>query len=420
MSTDQSPSESTADESLEDVAPRYTVDRIGEENTVPYFGVRAADAWLIGGAVLVVLTIATLGGLTLGAIALAFVALTIGAYLFYVTPAHTPISTWLSNMWRYVKRPSATYSAPKEAGSADRNEGGLANKTPFRPDERTEELTGIRRAWVGDGAVLRRDGRLEGAIEVNPGNMDFAPWTEWRDLQATCQEYVNKHAHSELKVNVTTQEFELDELVDRLESRLDDPMIDARPTLAALLHEYRQRRPQQMREQGLQQHRIFIFVTVSPREIEESHVAESTPAEKTARLPVIGSLLSRLPGMDVSVARQLSDLEEHNEMVDLLDKRLETIRDDLVAGQPKWAAERVSTIELFQLERRFWTGTRATEAALDRTLRQPAAAAGRRTPTSDSSSGQESQESQEDQDDQDDHSHDRPSQHEEATHGGAV
>jgi len=381
MSSDSSSGDPGAngDESLDELAERYSVDRIGEENRVPYFGIRSSDVWFIGGTAVAALTVALLAGLTLGALVAAGVMLGVGVYLLYVTPDHTKIAAWVKNMWRYLKRPSVTHSAPAGAPADERNAGGLLNRTPFQPDERTEELTGIRRAWVGDGAVLRRDGRLEGALEIAPGNMDFAPWTEWRDIQQTCQEYANKHTHSELKLHITTQEFGLDSLTDRLEQQLEDPMIQSRPTLAALLHEYRQRRPRQMREQGLQQHRIFLFVTVSAKEIEETHVAESTPAEKTAKIPVLGRLVEALPGSDVSSTRGLSPLEEHNEMVELLDKRLDDIRDDIVSREPKWDAQRVSTIELFQLARQFWTGSRASEAAIDRTLRQPAAATGRPT-----------------------------------------
>jgi len=367
------------DESLDELAERYSVDRIGEENRVPYFGIRSSDVWFIGGTAVAALTVALLAGLTLGALVAAGVMLGVGVYLLYVTPDHTKIAAWVKNMWRYIKRPSVTYSAPADAPSEKRNAGGLLNRTPFQPDERTEELTGIRRAWVGDGAILRRDGRLEGALEFSPGNMDFAPWTEWRDIQQTCQEYANKHTHSELKLHITTQEFGLDSLTDRLEQQLEDPMIQSRPTLAALLHEYRQRRPRQMREQGLQQHRIFLFVTVSAKEIEETHVSESTPAEKTAKIPILGRLVEVLPGSDVSSTRGLSPLEEHNEMIELLDKRLGDIRDDVVSREPKWDAQRVSTIELFQLARQFWTGRRASKTAIERTLRQPAAATGRPT-----------------------------------------
>lgn len=368
-----------AEASLEESAECYTVDRIGEKNTVPYFGVRAGDAWLIGGATLAAVAVAAIAGLSLGILVVGVVTLTIGLYLFYVTPPHTPISTWLANIWRYVKRPAVTYSAAADAASSDRNSGGWWNKTPgFQPDERTEDLTGIRRAWVGDAAVLRRDGRLEGAIEVDAGNMDFAPPSAWRDLQETAQEYANKHVESEFKLHVTTREFALDELTGRLTERLADDDIESRPTLEALLKEYRERRPRQMREEGLQQHRIFLFLSVSPRETQESHTGESTPVEKTARLPVIGRLIDGVSGGGFRRRRSMSDLEQHTEMVEMLDRRLETIRNDLVRGEPKWTAERVSTIELFQLEAKHWNGRRVDETAVDEALRKPAAATGRR------------------------------------------
>lgn len=392
MSSDPtSPSSESDDtsESLDELAERYTVDRIGEQNTIPYFGVRSSDVWLIAGATFTAAVFAAVGGLGWGSLVVAFLTLILGLYLFYVTPVHTPISSWLANMWRYMKRPGVTYSAAADSGSGKRNEGGVANKTPFKPDERTEDLTGIRRAWVGDAAVLRRDGRLEGAIEIDAGNMDFAPAPEWRDLKELGQEFVNKHTHSELKLHISTQEFGLESLTGRLEQRLEDPEIQSRPTLAALLKEYRERRPRQMADEGLQQHRIFLMLTVNPREIEDSHTGESTPAEKTARLPLIGRLLGRVPGTEVGRSRTLSDLEQHNQMVEKLDKRLETIREELVRGEPKWSASRVSTIELFQLEAQFWNGHQVDDSAIDKTLREPAAATGREQAATDGGREQE-------------------------------
>jgi len=393
MSSDSTSTSSATDdssESLDELAERYTVDRIGEQSTIPYFGVRSSDVWVIAGTTFTATVFASIGGLGWGSLVVGFLTLTLGLYLFYVTPPHTPISSWVANMWRYVKRPGVTYSAAADSDSEERNEGGAANKTPFTPDERTEDLTGIRRAWVGDAAVLRRDARLEGAIEINAGNMDFAPAPKWRDLKEIGQEFVNKHTHSELKLHITTQEFGLESLTDRLEQRLEDPEIQSRSTLAALLEEYRERRPRQMADEGLQQHRIFLMVTVNPREIEDSHTGESTPAEKTAQIPLIGRLLGRVPGTEAGQSQTLSDLEQHNQMVEKLDKRLETIREELVRGEPKWSATRVSTIELFQLEAGFWNGRQVDENAIDKTLREPAAATGRKQAATDGGRGQES------------------------------
>jgi len=154
------------------------MDQFGEESRIPYLNIEEGDVGLLIAFPIIGLFIAGLTGIE--SLALPFVAggLGFGVAVIYVSPTHLNAWTWTKDVYRYLKRPQVTFSAPAEADTStnesERNEGGLANYTPFKPDERTQDLTNIKRAWPGAGAIQREDGAMEAFIEIDPANMDFA------------------------------------------------------------------------------------------------------------------------------------------------------------------------------------------------------------------------------------------------------
>jgi len=98
----------------------------------------------------------------------------------------------------HVQCPEAADRTTNE--TEERNEGGLANYTPFKPDERTQDLTNIKRAWPGAGAIQRTDGTMEAFIEIDPGNMDFAMSDDWAQLQNAGEDFANKGTRLEAQI----------------------------------------------------------------------------------------------------------------------------------------------------------------------------------------------------------------------------
>ena len=154
MSTDQ------------DAAARRIMDQFGEESRIPYLNIEEGDVGMLIAFPIIGLFIAGLTGIE--SLALPFVAggLGFGVAVIYVSPTHLNAWTWTKDVYRYLKRPQVTFSAPADADTStnesERNQGGLANYTPFKPDERTQDLTNIKRAWPGAGAIHRAVVTLDG------------------------------------------------------------------------------------------------------------------------------------------------------------------------------------------------------------------------------------------------------------------
>ena len=59
--------------------------------------------------------------------------------------------------------------------------------------ERTQDLTNVKRAWPGAGAIQRADGTMGAFIEIDPENMGFAMSDDWAQLQEAGEEFANKY-----------------------------------------------------------------------------------------------------------------------------------------------------------------------------------------------------------------------------------
>jgi len=339
------------------------MESFGEESHVPYLNMTEGDV-----GVLLVFPIAGLLGASLfgiGSLALplAMTGLGVGAVVVYVAPRHVTAWTWLRDVARYVYRPKTIRNAGTAASGAA--EAGLGAYVPFRPDERTQDVTNIARAWPGAGAVERADGAMEGFLEIQPGNMDFAMSDDWAALQAAGAEFANKELTYPLKVHATTRAFPVEQLTATIESRLEDPDVDANPVFRDLLEEYRETRPAEMRERGLQEVRYCLGVTVEPIEVYDRHQEEATPAEQLTQLPVLGVLFRPF----VTRRADLSAAERRAKLFELLETRLAGVESEFVQSAAGWTARRLTTVELFTLAVEFWNGHEDAHGDPGRVLR---------------------------------------------------
>jgi len=332
------------------------MNQFGEENRIPYLNIEEGDVGVLIAFPLIGLFIAALTGVE--SLALPFVAggFGLGIAIIYVAPSHLNAWTWVTDGYRYLKRPRVTFSAPEDpdggTNEAVRNEGGLANYTPFQPDERTQDLTNVERAWPGAGAIQRPDGAMEAFVEIDPDNMDFAMSEDWAKLQEAGAEFANKELDSRLKLHATTREFPIAQVVENIEERLDDEDVAENPVFRDLLEEYLKTRPREMRERGIQQIHYYIGVEVSPIEVYDRYRDESTPAEKLTHLPVVGFLFNPF----VTRRENLQEVERRARMFETLDDRVAAVRSEFVQQASGWSARRLSTVELFTLAMDFWNG----------------------------------------------------------------
>jgi len=336
------------------------MDELGEEQRIPLFNVKQGNVGVLFGFPIAGLLLGSLISHAL-VLPLILVGVTLGVAATYAAPPHLTAWTWLRDTTHYyLFRPRMTLSQPTDA-THDSTEGGLVQYTPFTPGERTQDLTSVRRAWPGTGAIEREDGSMEAFIEVAPANMDFAMSGDWKAVQAAGEAFVNSELRFPLTVHTTTRPFPADRLVNQLKDRLSDPDVEANPAFETLLNEYREQRPAELAD--TRQHRYYLGVEVSPLEVNNRYGQEPTPGEKLTDIPVVGMLFTPF----VTRRAGLATAERRQAMFDELNERIRMVRTEFVEDVPGWSASRLSTLDVFVLAAEFWNGVEYEDT--DRLLR---------------------------------------------------
>lgn len=334
---------------------RAALRNLDNQDVIPYLGIRKAEGKFVAGCIVAGMVLGQLGGVP------ELFILTVGGSLFfamtavYASPSHLTTWRYIKDLARYAWRPSIIFAASDEAPQEMKNEGGLANRTPFKVDTRTQDLTNIQKAWTGAGAVLRTDGRVEAMVEIRADNMDFARAPEWMARQEAAKEYANKSLEDSLKIHATTESYDIQQVINRLEDRLSDPDIRDSATKRALLEEYRERRPGEIKDRGTQTVRAFIPVSVRKREVTDSYQGETSGLQKLAQIPVLGILFSPF-------TRTTGDMDEqelNQAVLDELDHRVhQEVMSEFVQKMPGYSGRRLSTLEIFTLNARFFNGNK--------------------------------------------------------------
>jgi len=330
-----------------DQAARRIMNQFGESSRIPILNITEGDIWVLFGFPLAGLFLASALDQSWLVFPLLVVGLAIGTACVYAAPEHLTSWTWLTNLLRHlVARPRVTYSEPVDGSTT---EGGLVDYGPFTPDERTQDLTNVERAWPGAGAVQRPDGTMEAFVELHPDNMDFAMSDDWAAVQRAAQQFANTELEYKLTVHATTRSFPVRQLVDQLENRLTDEDAQQNPTFRALLEEYRDRRPEDLED--ARQMRYYLGVEVTPFDVHSRYGREKTAGERLAEFPILGIFMTPF------VTREtFGDAERRMRMFDALDARIQAVQSEFTESVPGWSATRLGTLELFVLNMDFWNG----------------------------------------------------------------
>ncbi|MFP8890596.1 hypothetical protein ACLI4U_12575 [Natrialbaceae archaeon A-CW2] len=335
-----------------DAAGRRIMDELGEESRIPILNIEEGDVYVLLGFPIAGLLFGGLTGLDGAILPFVLLGVVLGGSIVYASPNHLPASTWLADVYRfYCKRPRFTFNTDATGVSTEPStEGGLVSYTPFKPDERTQDLTNINRAWPGAGAIERSDGAMEAYLEINPGNMDFAMSGDWAQIQQLGEEFANKELDFNLKFHATTRSFPVEKLIDRIDGRLTDSDVKQNPIFKELLEEYREQRPRDL--EGTQQIRYFVGVEVDPFEVYDRYQDEQSPAEKLTTFPVVGFLFNPF----VTRRNDMTDAEIRAAMFEKLESRCHGIQTEFIQKAPGWSTHRLTTVELFVLSMDFWNG----------------------------------------------------------------
>ncbi|WP_277554061.1 hypothetical protein [Halobaculum limi] len=336
-------------------ADRRIVTQLGEARRIPLLNVREGDFGVLVGFPIAGLLVGSLLWNPL-VLPLTLVGVIVGVATVYAAPRHRTAWGWLQDIGRYyLWRPRYTLSRP--AGATHEGTDGGRTYAPFTPDERTQDLTNVARAWPGTGVIEREDGALEAFIEVTPANMDFAMSGDWEAVQRAGERFANGSLRFPLTVHTTTRAFPGNQLVERLTQRRADPDIVENEAFEALLAEYRERRPADLAD--TRQHRYYLGVGVQPSDLGRTRQGEPTPSERLADFPVFGMLLSPL----ISRRSTPTPARRRQELYDRLRERLRVVESEFIEHVDEWESRRLSTLELFVLTTTFWNGTEYDTAA---------------------------------------------------------
>ncbi|QLG28978.1 hypothetical protein HUG10_16180 [Halorarum halophilum] len=339
-----------------DAASRRIMDAIGEESRLPIINIPEGDVYVLVGFPTVGLLLGGLTGIDVLVLPLVLLGILTGVAAVVASPSHLPAGTWLGDVARYyLARPRVTVAAPTghssdEANAARQTDGGVREYSPFTPDERTQDLTGLERAWPGAGAIEQSDGTMVGMLQLDPANMDFAMSGDWASRQAVAEKFANNDLDFPLTLHATTRPFPVEQLIDQIDDRLMDDDVAANPVFRELLEEYRERRPADLAE--TQQLHYYLGVEVTPFEVYNRHTDERPPAERLSRIPVLGVLVTPF----VTRRERLTEGELRAELFDLLDRRCRAVETELVGATGGWSSHRLDTPELYLLAMEFWNG----------------------------------------------------------------
>lgn len=344
-------------------ADRAVVNEKAPERKLP-LGVKQTDAIFI--LVVGSLTFVMLGrGLpTFLSLFFGLVGGAAGGVLVYIKPDNMNIITAGRIALEYELAPDIIYNAGTNAKV--KNEGGLRNMTPFKPQERAQDLTNIRLAFPEEGAILSADGRMERLIEIEGSNMDFSDAGVWAKRQDVGQEFANRHVKDRVKLHITTRDFDFDAIADRLQQRFDDNDIKNAPTANAVLEEYYEKRPKEMEERGTQEAKSYLMLSVSGDDVSSGYGDEQTPAEKLSTVPGVGLLLDII--FDIKNTTNQNDISERKKMIDELNQLTKKAKDDLISETPGYSHREVSTVESMVLYSNFFNDRNVNPEDVEQSL----------------------------------------------------
>jgi len=345
---------------------RGIINEDGVENRIPLVGWRQSDTLFV--AVITVLTfVYTIerGFIWIPATAM---GLFVGLVIIYIKPNSLSITEAAKISVEYLLKPRVIRSASKSAPPETRNEGGLLARTPFRPEDRSQDLTNVKLIFPGEDAILAEDEKMERMIEIHGENMDFAPSEVWAARQEVGQELANRVDADRLKIYLTTRDFSFGEIVERLESRMDDPDIKSSPAARSVLEEYYEQRPKKMEEQGLQESRFFLVISVSRKDVSVGYTEEPKTVEKLSNIPIIGLVVERfvdLPGGNENQTPASRREKTHRKMVDKLDELSQQVEDNYISSTDGYTATRLSSLEMTVLLSHFKNNPDIEEAHVE-------------------------------------------------------
>lgn len=342
-------------------ASRGIINEEGKEDRIPLIGWRKSDVIFIVAATLIGFFL--IGPQTGGFWLPTTIVCAAGSlFTVYLKPKSLSVFEAIRIGFEYVKEPSVVYAAGEDADADNRNEGGLLNYTPFSPSSRTQDMVQMQMAFPEASAVLTEDGRMETMIEIDGANMDFAYDEEWAGRQQVGKHYVDRYVEDRVKIHGDTQPFKFGEVIDRIESRLNDEDIENTKVAQAVLDEYADKRPEQVEDRGTQNVSVYLIIGVTEDEVSGGYTEEKTTVEKLAGVPVIGRVARRFDNQE---ERRRAEENLYQNMIEKLDEMAKIVETSLINETKGYNPRRVSTIEHTTIIAKEFNSNTISESAVE-------------------------------------------------------
>lgn len=345
---------------------RFTLDALTEPNEVPILGLAASDFWAITAPAAAGILLTALLRLGLAGVALTVFLMIAGGVLVYVAPGYLNVKEWLHTVWYYTKQPIEVNNIASPGKASDDSLLEQAQAT-----HSTSEFTKVRRFYQETKAVERTDGRLAGAIKIEPPNMDFATPDDWVRVMAACEEWANKSLEPdfEIQLYVTTRSFPIEDYIENLQQRLGDEDVRENPVFEAMIQETIQQRPQQIKDAGTELPHFYMIVDVGEGDIANPAGGDKSPLQKLADVPILGIPVE----LFTSLRGGVTERKQRAQMGTQLERKLQRIESNLIQGIEGYESRRVPVHEWAAMLRHFWEGEEPEFSADDQQIRtQPA------------------------------------------------
>lgn len=280
------------------------------------------------------------------------VGIVLGIVLLAITPDHLSTKEWLGSIVHHMFRPKRIEHMSLQHGVAREQRDAIKETKIYQMEERTQEITRLKKIHRNGGAIERDDNVMVGAVKVSPANMALASNRRWQMMVEEWEGYLNNSIEYPLQIYATSKPFPVEQYIYHYQGRINDPDIENRPILQELLSDFLDWYPQYLSWQGTNQREYYIIVPVSEHELIGADSDEKSPMETLAGIPVIGGLFqSQIESSDGK-----SDEEKKTEQLRVLSQRLREVNRQGVRSLSGCDGRRISGVEMAILIREFWSG----------------------------------------------------------------
>jgi hypothetical protein len=228
---------------------------------------------------------------TTATLPLTVLAITFGALIVYLTPAHLTTTQWIELMI------------------------GFQSRATHVPSAEALQQTHVLDVHPAEGLIERSDGALLGCIQVVPPPMALATDAEWSQKADGFQEFLNTAVDFPIQVYSTTQPFPVDEYLAHYESRRTDPDVRSNPRLATLIDEYVEWYRTELGQRRMTIRDHYVIVAVRPTEV---RFDRESLTQKLTAVPVVGVFIEAVlaPRRDAERAAMFDAIEDRIQVIE--------------------------------------------------------------------------------------------------------